>query len=47
MGILSDDCDIDIFIKFHVFSMDSEDFHAADFIRHSDIDFSVKSSEAL
>ena len=45
MGLAGDSLGIDIFIKLHVASMDTEDFKTTILIRHTDINFTIKSTE--
>jgi hypothetical protein len=46
MSLFSDSLEIDIFVKLHIFCVNSKDLESADFIRDTNIDFSIKSSES-
>lgn len=46
MGFLGDSFKVDIFRKFHVFGVNSQDFQPTDFVRDTNIDFSVESTES-
>lgn len=46
MGILCHSLQIHVFCQFHVFSVDSQNLQSADFIRHTNIDLSVKTTES-
>ena len=46
MSLFSNSLEVNIFVKFHVFRMNSEDFKTADLIRNSNINLSIESSES-
>lgn len=46
MGIFCNCFKIDIFRKFHILGVDSEDLKSTNFIRHTNIDLPIKSTES-
>lgn len=46
MSLFSNSLEVDIFVKLHILSMNSEDFETANLIRNTNIDLSIESSES-